>query len=126
MPALESPAVHIPLYANADLRTLQYTGLKLVSGTDFAVDSATVNTDKPAGVLQNKPNQYQAADAIQLGVSKAKAGGTIHVGDKLTVTTGGVFIALTTDKKNYWGFSLTEAATNDIFTMFVCPGMESV
>lgn len=128
MPGLEGQSIHVDMIAGASFAALQYTAGKLgATQTDFVVDPATAATDKPGGIIQNKPTANQPADCIMLGVSKYKAGDVVHVGDKLTATTGGKLIPTITDVDNYWGWALSECtADGDIGTMFVFPGLMSI
>jgi hypothetical protein len=117
--ALENILCRIGLKAVSDLRTYQFYALQLVSGTDLGANLATASTQKPGGILQNKPNTNQAVDAAFVGICKYLAGGTIHVGDRLTATTDGTLIATTTIKHFTWGYALTEASSGDVATMWV-------
>ena len=117
--AVENALIKVGGIAQSDLSAKQFYALQLISGTDFGFNLATAATQKPAGILQNKPTSGKAADACFVGISKAVAGGTIHVGDKVTATSTGALVATTTDKDCIWGIALTEAVSGDIFTMWV-------
>lgn len=114
----------VPIEAGADLSALQFTAVKM--GTGRKVVSATANTDTIIGVLMNKPVSGQASEVCIAGVAKGIAGGAISAGDKLTATTGGKFIATTTDKDRIIGYAGDAASTNDVFPIHVSPGMVSV
>jgi len=116
--ALEQIVCKIGLKALSDLSTKQFYALQLISGTDYGCNLATASTQKPGGVLQNKPTSGKAADSVFVGLTKAVAGGTIHVGDRVTATSDGTFVATTTAKDFTWGYSLTEASSGDVFSFF--------
>jgi len=63
--------------AGADLSALQFYFVKLSAGTYVAVTAAT---DKPEGVLQNKPTLGQPAEIIMFGPSKVNADAAIVAG----------------------------------------------
>lgn len=69
--------------AAADLRTHQFKLVKITAARTVGLCTAT--TDKPIGVLQNKPNTGEAAEVLVIGVTEVVAGETIAAGDKLTV-----------------------------------------
>lgn len=117
--AVENILLRIGGTALSDLSAKQFYALQLVSGTDFGFNLATAATQKPGGILQNKPTSGKAVDAAVLGIAKYLAGGTIHVGDRLTATSTGKLIATTTDKDSIWGTALTEASDGDVATMLV-------
>lgn len=107
--------------AQSDLSKKQFYALQLISGADFGFNLATGATQNAGGILQNKPTAGQAVQAAVLGLCKYKAGGTIHVGDKLTSHTDGTLIATTTDGDHIWGTAMTEAVSGDIATMYAIP-----
>jgi len=117
--ALEQVLYKIGLKAASDLSEKQFYALQLISGTDYSCNLATASTQKPGGVLQNKPASGKAADSMFVGISKCVAGGTIHNGDRITPTTDGTFVATTTAKDFTWGYSLTEASSGDVFSAFI-------
>lgn len=59
------------------------------------------------------------------GRVKVKLGGTVAPGDKLTATTGGVFIKTTTDKDNYGAIAMQIGASGDLCEALVVQGMVS-
>lgn len=85
--AVELPVLIRTYKANADLSAKQFSFVKFTA--DNTVDVCSAVTDKPCGVLQNKPTAGQAADVMVIGVSKVLAGGTIAAGDAVgTDATG--------------------------------------
>jgi hypothetical protein len=117
--ALENILLKIGGKAVSDLRLKQFYALQLVSGTDYGFNLATASTQKPGGILQNKPNTNQAVDAAVFGICKYIAGGSIAVGDSLTPTSTGALIATTSAKDFVWGRALVAASTGDVATMLV-------
>lgn len=59
------------------------------------------------------------------GRAKVKLGGVVAPGDKLTATTGGKWIATTTDKNNYGAIAMAIGTTDDIIEAIVVQGMVS-
>lgn len=57
------------------------------------------------------------------GATDFKLGGTVAVGDKLTATTAGAWIATTTDTNNYGGIALKAGVTGDLIPGLVMQGM---
>lgn len=109
--------------AGADLSALQYTALKL--GADRVVVSCTSNNEPIVGILQDKPAAAGRAAKVGVkGISKAIAGGSISSGDKLTATTGGKLIATTTNNHYIIGHAMEDAASNDVFQVFLTPGAQ--
>jgi hypothetical protein len=115
--AVENVLQRITGISAVDLSAKQFYALQLISGTDNLFSLATAATQKPGGILQNKPTAGQAIDAAVLGEIKYIAGGTIHNGDKLTANSSGKLIATVTNKDCVWGIARTEAADGDIATM---------
>jgi hypothetical protein len=108
--------------AGADLSALQFTAVRF--GTGKTVVGATTTTAPLIGILQNKPTTGQAAKVGVKGVAKAIAGGSITAGDKLTATTGGKLITTTTDNHNVIGVAQEDAVLNDLFQVFLTPGVQ--
>src|SRR3954471_3680631 len=79
--------------ANADLSAKQYLFVKLLSTGKVDVCSAT--TDKPYGILQNKPTANQAAQVRILGISKLVYAGTTAAGDALSCDAAGKAVTVT-------------------------------
>ena len=65
--------------AAADLSGKQFYFVKLASATTVTVCAAA--TDKPIGVLQNKPTSGQAAEVMVIGISKVSSDAGLSVGD---------------------------------------------
>lgn len=70
------------------------------------------------GVLQNNPQVGEAGTVMVEGVSKAIAGGTFNIGDKLMVTAAGKFVLATSG--NYQvAVALESAVLNDVTTILL-------
>lgn len=113
--AWEKPGMIQSFVANADLSAKQFYFVKLVAGTK--VDVCAAATDKPIGILQNKPLSGQRAEVCLYGISKLVAGGIQAVGDAIgTKSDGtGVTYAAGTDTTKYLvGQGLVVTASGDI------------
>jgi hypothetical protein len=73
--------------AAADLSTKQYYFVKLASSTTVNVCAAV--TDKPIGILQNKPESGEQAIVRCFGVSKVSADATLAAGDVIGTAADG-------------------------------------
>jgi hypothetical protein len=101
--------------AGGDLSALQYTGVKLNSSGNAI--AATAATDKVIGFVQNAPATNDSADVALRnsgGTFKAKAGGTIAVGDLLTIDASGRVITTTTAANEVVGRAIEAAVVNQI------------
>jgi hypothetical protein len=105
------------LSAATDLSTHQYKFVKLISAT--TVGLCTAATDRPIGVLQNKPASGEAAEVCIFGITKLLAGGTIVFNNVI-----GTDASSTADKKIpgtdtsefMCGTAITAAASGEYFT----------
>lgn len=80
----QGSAVKLPGHtAAADLSTHQYKLVKITGARQ--VNLCTATTDKPIGILLNKPKSGEAAEVMIIGVCEVVAGETLTAGDKLTV-----------------------------------------
>lgn len=73
--------------AAADLSAKQYYFVKLASSTTVNVCAAV--TDKPIGVLQNKPESGEQAVVRVFGISKISADATLAAGDVIGTSADG-------------------------------------
>lgn len=112
----------ITVPAGADLSSSIYRAMKL--GNDKVLLVAASNSEPIVGILQNKPTSGQAGQLATAGISKGVAGGSISSGDKLTATTGGALIATTTNNHYIVGHAMEDAASGDVFQVFLTPGMQ--
>lgn len=87
-------AIEIPLFlpgvfeAGADLSTHQFKFVKLDSAGRVVVCAAV--TDKPVGILQDKPSRAgEAANVMVAGVSKLSADANLAIGDAVGTSADG-------------------------------------
>lgn len=102
--------------AAADLSTKQFQFVKQTSG---GIDVISANTDKPFGVLQNKPTSGQPAEVMRLGTTKLVSTGTIAVAATIGTDSAGKAESKTlgTNVTHFNCGNADEAAVaNDIFT----------
>ena len=99
--------------ASEDLSSKQYFIVQLDASGDIEIGEGA--TDLLVGVLQNKPEDGQAATYRFLGTSKVQAGGTVAIGDWVTSASDGEAVATTTDGDIVIGRALEAADAQDIF-----------
>ena len=86
--AYESPGIDIGTFmASADLSAKQYYFVKMSAENTVTVCAAV--TDKPIGVLQNKPASGEQAIVRVFGVSKVSADATLAAGDVVGTSADG-------------------------------------
>jgi len=99
----------------ANVAIAEGVAVKISSGK---VVIATGATDKIIGVTMGA---YAAGEVCSIklrssaGTGKAKAGGTIAIGDRVTATTDGTLITTTTAANEVVGMALEAASINDEF-----------
>lgn len=101
--AVELPVFNTPgLIAAADLSAKQYHFVKL-NGTGTGVVACNGATDKPIGVLQNKPTSGQAAEVMMLGISKVVGDANLAIDDFIATSADGQAAAVVpgTDTTRY-------------------------
>lgn len=98
--AFEMPVFTFSLEAGADLSAKQYYFVKLSSGKAAVCSAAT---DKPIGVLQNKPTSGQTAEIMALGISKVSGDADLSADDLIGTSADGQADAKTvgTDTTEY-------------------------
>lgn len=80
----------ISLQASTDLSASQFCAMTMNSSQQLLLPSANSTI---LGVLQNNPNAAGKAAELQIrGVTKAKLGGTVNVGDTVKVDSSGRFL----------------------------------
>lgn len=96
-----SQPLKITLTASADLSAKQFYFVK-VSGSG-TVDVCSGATDKPVGVLQNKPTSGQAAEIVVIGVTKVSSDAALTAGNLIGTSGDGQADAKTpgTDTTEY-------------------------
>ena len=111
----------ITLNAGADLSSSQYHFVKLDASGNAVECAAT--TDKPVGVLQNKPTSGNQAEIVVIGVTKASADAAVVAGAQLGAAADGqvvTYVAGTDTTKGLVGQAITSAgAAGVIFTAIV-------
>lgn len=86
--AYESPQINFGQFtASADLSAKQYYFVKMSGETTVTVCAAV--TDKPIGVLQNKPASGEQAIVCVFGQSKVSADATLATGDVIGTSADG-------------------------------------
>ena len=111
---------------DTNLSALQYTAVKLDSGELVVAAGAG---EQALGILQNAPNgssKRAIAQVRVLGLSRAKAGGSITFGAWLKADGSGEMVVTTTNLDKCVGMALTSADDGDIFLMLVVPATLSV
>lgn len=101
--------------AGADLSANQFFAVKQSTSTDRNVILANTGGEAIRGILQNKPTSGAAANICTFGISKAIAGATITVGQRLMTDASGKLIPATGTNHGV-ALALTAAATSEIFT----------
>jgi hypothetical protein len=88
-----SQPIKISLKAGADLSAEQFKFVKLDTSGNVVVAAAT--TDRPIGVLQNTPEQNEAAEIAISGITKVKAGGSASVGNVVFTSASATAVTAT-------------------------------
>lgn len=102
--AYEGPQIKLPgLVAGADLSAAgnQYKFVKY--SADNTVVLCAAATDKPCGVLQNRPANGEAAEVVAIGVTKVQADAALSAGAAIGTSADGQADAKTvgTDTTEY-------------------------
>lgn len=100
--AWEGPQpIKLPAFkAGADLSAKQYYFVKISAANTVIVCAAT--TDRPIGVLQNKPTSGQTAEVCCIGVTKVSGDADLAVNDAIGTSVDGQAAAYTvTDTTKY-------------------------
>lgn len=98
--AFEAPgASEFSFEAGADLSTYQFHFVKL-NGSGQIVP-ITADTDKPIGILQNKPPLGQAGTVWMAGISKLKSSAAITAGAVVGPSANGRGVAAATKPVGY-------------------------
>lgn len=122
--AYHSPSFVFSFPAAADLSTKQWYWVKL--NTAGRVDVCTAVTDKPIGVLMNKPAALgRAAEVMLWGISEIIADTTIAIGDELATSAdsqGAVFNTLNATAGIYsMGVALQPGVAGDYVSALIWP-----
>ena len=118
--ALEIPGFKYTLEAAADLSASQYRAVKTNTSGEAAVITAI--TDKPVGILQDKPAaQGRAAELMADGISLMEAGsGGVTAGNTIGVDNAGKGISIapgTATTQYLVGTALSTASAGDYFAV---------
>jgi len=113
----QTGVLDITLKAAADLRNYQYR-IVYVSAAD-SVTFATSATTVAIGILQNDPNQYEAAVVRVLGTSKIKMEDAESRGAMITASATGMGVSADADKNWVIGTLLEAAAAGDIAELLI-------
>lgn len=105
----------LTLVAAADLSAKQYHAVSV--NTDGKAAAADAD-DFAVGILQNNPGAGQAATVTYHGVSKAKAGGSITAGARVTSNASGQIVAAAAGD-SILGIALTGGASGDVVSVLV-------
>jgi hypothetical protein len=105
----------------------QFTLVKQVAGQPEQCTVVSATTDLPIGVIQQSVATAdlakQVADVRIMGISKAIAGGTVAVGDKVkTDAAGKVVTNAIGTLANVVGIALSGGVVNDIIDVVLTPG----
>lgn len=114
--AFEQPGVVVTLEAGADLSTKQYHFIK-VTGAQTC-NAITATTDKPVGVLQNKPAAVGRAATVNVdGITKMIAGGAVPAGSPISFNAAGQAIVATTGLVIHGTALGSAGAVNDLVSV---------
>jgi len=84
----DGSGITMTLTAAADLSTHQYKFVEVTAANTVNLCNAT--TDRPVGVLLNKPTTGQAATILLAGVTKVTATGAIAAGRSIGTSAAGL------------------------------------
>ena len=84
----DGSGITMTLTAAADLSTHQYKFVEITAANSVNLCNAT--TDRPIGVLLNKPASGQAATVLLAGVTQVVASGAIAAGKSIGTTNAGL------------------------------------
>lgn len=111
------------LIAGSDMRTKQFYIVKLSANNTVVPCAAT--TDKPYGVLQNKPNSGEAAEVCCIGLTKVSGDADLAAGNSIGCSADGQAAAYTvTDTTKHIIGQVQEdnSAAGGLVTAFInCP-----
>lgn len=112
-------SLQIPgLLAGESLASSQYHVVKM-GATAGEVKLVNSTSNVAIGVLQNNPADGEVAEVVVLGVTKAKAGGTITAGALLGWNTTARLVAVTGDNTGVFAIAPEAASSGDICTIIL-------
>lgn len=101
--------------ATGDLSSYQYYVVCAGSTAGTVKVATTAASDPILGILQNDPQDGEAALVAYSGICKGIAGGGVTYGGKLTCNSTGMLVDTTTDNDEAVGVSLaTDNASGDL------------
>lgn len=121
--ATQNQGVDLTFLAAGDLSSHQFKFMKI--SADRTVTICNGATDKPVGVLQNKPNAANREAVVRVyGSTKVKAGGTITAGTHFNIGTDASGLAVAyapgTDTTKYMvGQPITGGASGEIIEALI-------
>lgn len=119
--AWEAEGKDLSLLTVTDLSAAQYHFVKLSADNTVAICAQT--TDKPIGILQNKPvgasGAAKAARVRVIGVSRLVAGGQLVAGNDIGTHSDGTGVAKSADKDIIMGQVLEGAASGGVATVAI-------
>lgn len=119
--AYELPLFTVSFEAAADLSAKQFRAVKMATGGK--VDIVNGATDKPIGILQNKPTAGQTAEVMLIGISKISSDAALAVGELISSQTDGQLEVA--DAGDYTIGHVVKASGNadEIASAFICPAL---
>jgi hypothetical protein len=114
----DGTGIKMTLTSAADLSSLQFCFVKLTADNTAGACAAT--TDRPIGVLLNKPDAAgQAAEILVAGITKVKCSGVIAVGNNFGVEGAATSRAAAVTAPNAnpaFGTAIEAGTANEIIT----------
>jgi hypothetical protein len=108
----------LSLVAAGDLSAKQFHAIGVNSAGKAAIADAD---DQVIGIVQNNPAAGQAANVAFGGVSKAKLGGTVAAGARVTANASGEIVAASSAGDAVIGVALSGGASGEIVSILVHP-----
>jgi len=118
--AVEAILQLITIPAGADLSSNQFCTVFIDTDGTAKLAADGKNAD---GILQNNPKQDQAAAVAVFGISKAKIGDTVTVGEMLEMGTSGTLVPY--NDAVVIGKALEAGAVNNIISVLLFPGAKA-
>lgn len=118
--ARESPVLCLPFNAAAAMTGKQFHAVR-VSANDTVAICATLG-QQAIGIIQDEPASGKTGSVMVYGKTKAVAGGTWAVGNRLVTDADGHLVVATTSDQYPVGIALQIAAVNDTKEVLLTPG----
>lgn len=109
---------------DSDLSDKEFYAVSIVDAVEDTVNLLAAATAIPFILAEGGDGSTTATlgTIVTGGRSKVKLGGTVAAGDKLTATTGGKWIATTTENDNFGAIAEKAGVANDIIAVTVTQG----